>query len=31
VPVNTFNGGFVTLSRFIYAVAREGKPGGPVS
>lgn len=23
--VNTFNGGFVTLSRFIYAVAREGK------
>ncbi len=23
--VNTFNGGFVTLSRFMYAVAREGK------
>ena len=23
--VNTFNGGFVTLSRFVYAVAREGK------
>ena len=23
--VNTFNGGFVTLSRFIYAIAREGK------
>jgi hypothetical protein len=24
--VNTFNGGFVTMSRFMYAVAREGKP-----
>jgi amino acid transporter len=23
--VNTFNGGFVTLSRFMYALAREGK------
>jgi basic amino acid/polyamine antiporter, APA family len=23
--VNTFNGGFVTMSRFMYAVAREGK------
>jgi amino acid transporter len=23
--VNTFNGGFVTLSRFVYAIAREGK------
>lgn len=23
--VNTFNGGFVTLSRFMYAIAREGK------
>jgi basic amino acid/polyamine antiporter, APA family len=23
--VNTFNGGFVTISRFMYAIAREGK------
>lgn len=23
--MNTFNGGFVTMSRFVYAVAREGK------
>ncbi len=23
--VNTFNGGFITMSRFMYAVAREGK------
>lgn len=29
--VNTFNGGFVTLSRFIYAVAREGKLPRPLT
>ncbi len=23
--MNTFNGGFVTMWRFMYAVAREGK------
>jgi basic amino acid/polyamine antiporter, APA family len=29
--VNTFNGGFVTLSRFMYAVAREGKLPRPLT
>jgi amino acid transporter len=29
--VNTFNGGFVTLSRFIYAVARDGKLPRPLT
>lgn len=29
--VNTFNGGFVTLSRFVYAIAREGKLPRPLT
>jgi amino acid transporter len=29
--VNTFSGGFVTLSRFVYAVAREGKLPRPLT